>query len=148
MRALGLAVRVDRIGNVFGIRAGSRATRLPPVMTGSHIDTVATGGRYDGNYGVLAGLEVVRWLNEHGLTTRAPAGGGRLHQRGGRALPARHDGLAGACRRPAAAAGAGCRGTDGVRLGDELARIGYAGDVACGRSCRMPSSSCTSSRAR
>jgi len=61
MTALGLAVTVDAIGNVVGVRAGRE--NLAPVMTGSHIDTVRTGGRYDGNYGVLAGLEVVRALN-------------------------------------------------------------------------------------
>ena len=54
MRELGLEVSIDPIGNVFGLRAGSEP--LPPVMTGSHIDTVRTGGRYDGNLGVLAGL--------------------------------------------------------------------------------------------
>src|SRR5262245_49781147 len=62
MKALGLDVRVDAIGNVIGLRAG--AENLAPIMTGSHIDTVRTGGRYDGNYGVLAGLEIVRALNE------------------------------------------------------------------------------------
>ena len=62
MKAEGLDVRVDAIGNVIGLRAGRE--NLAPVMTGSHIDTVRTGGRYDGNYGVLAGLEVVRALNE------------------------------------------------------------------------------------
>jgi hypothetical protein len=70
LRELGLEVRVDRIGNVFGIRAGR--TEAAPVMTGSHIDTVATGGRYDGNYGVLAGLEVVRWLNERSVVLDRP----------------------------------------------------------------------------
>src|SRR5258708_32403671 len=55
MKALGLEVRIDAIGNVIGLRAG--AENLAPVMTGSHIDTVRTGGRYDGNYGVLAGRE-------------------------------------------------------------------------------------------
>ena len=64
MKALGLDVRVDAIGNVVGVRAGTED--LPPVMTGSHIDTVRTGGRYDGNYGVLAGLAVVRALNDAG----------------------------------------------------------------------------------
>ncbi|HMJ98088.1 MAG TPA: Zn-dependent hydrolase, partial [Reyranella sp.] len=49
MKALQLEVRIDAIGNVIGLRAG--AENLPPVMTGSHIDTVRTGGRYDGNYG-------------------------------------------------------------------------------------------------
>jgi N-carbamoyl-L-amino-acid hydrolase len=70
MKDLGLDVRVDGIGNIFGTRAGR--TNAAPVMTGSHIDTVATGGRYDGNYGVLAGLEVVRWLNQRGQVTDAP----------------------------------------------------------------------------
>ena len=97
MKALGLDVRVDAIGNVIGLRAGRE--NLAPVMTGSHIDTVRTGGRYDGNYGVLAGLEVVRALNEAKIVD-APADRRRLlHQRGGRALPARHDGQPGLCRR-------------------------------------------------
>ena len=69
-REAGLAVRVDRIGNVFMRRAGRNAA-LPPVMTGSHIDTQPTGGKFDGNYGVLAGLEVVRTLNDQGVQTEA-----------------------------------------------------------------------------
>src|SRR5206468_4996093 len=55
MKAAGLDVHIDAIGNVIGVRAGTE--KLAPVMTGSHIDTVRTGGRYDGNYGVLGGLE-------------------------------------------------------------------------------------------
>ncbi len=70
-REAGLAVRVDRIGNVFMRRAG-RNDSLPAVMTGSHIDTQPTGGKFDGNYGVLAGLEVVRTLNDAGVLTEAP----------------------------------------------------------------------------
>ena len=70
MKALQLEVCIDAIGNVIGLRAGAES--LPPVMTGSHIDTVRTGGRYDGNYGVLAGLEVVRALNDAKVTTRRP----------------------------------------------------------------------------
>jgi beta-ureidopropionase / N-carbamoyl-L-amino-acid hydrolase len=70
MRELGLRVQVDPVGNIFGWRDGFEA--LPPVMTGSHIDTVATGGRYDGNYGVLSGLTVVHALNTAGITTRHP----------------------------------------------------------------------------
>lgn len=71
MRALGLAVRMDPIGNVVGRREG-RESGLAAVMTGSHIDTVRTGGPYDGNLGVLAGLEVVAALNAAGITTRRP----------------------------------------------------------------------------
>ena len=70
MREQRLEVSIDGIGNVFGLRRGREA--LPPVMTGSHIDTVRTGGRYDGNLGVLAGLEVVETLDAAGVTTRRP----------------------------------------------------------------------------
>ena len=68
---LGCTVRTDAIGNLFAHRAGSDDT-LPAVATGSHIDTQPTGGKFDGNYGVLAGLEVLHTLNEAGITTRAP----------------------------------------------------------------------------
>jgi N-carbamoyl-L-amino-acid hydrolase len=131
MHELGLDVRVDRIGNVFGNRAGTRP-ELAPVMTGSHIDTVATGGRYDGIYGVMAGLEVVRALDERRIGTArplvvaaftneegvrfAPDMMGSLVHAGGLALQAALDTV----------------GTDGARLGDELARIGYAGAMDCG----------------
>ena len=68
---LGCTVRRDAIGNLFARRAGADNS-LPAVATGSHIDTQPTGGRFDGNYGVLAGLEVVATLNDHGIRTRAP----------------------------------------------------------------------------
>ena len=67
----GCAVRVDRMGNIFARRAGSDAS-LAPVMTGSHLDTQPLGGKFDGIYGVLAGLEAVRAMNDAGVTTRAP----------------------------------------------------------------------------
>ncbi|MEM6521156.1 MAG: M20/M25/M40 family metallo-hydrolase, partial [Cyanobacteria bacterium P01_C01_bin.70] len=70
MRELGLIITIDQLGNVVGTRPGLVAGA--PVMTGSHIDTVATGGRYDGNLGVLAGLEVIETLNEHHIQTRYP----------------------------------------------------------------------------
>ena len=70
-REAGLTVTVDRIGNCFMRRPG-RDDSLPPIMTGSHIDTQPTGGKFDGNYGVLAGLEVVRTLNDLGVQTQAP----------------------------------------------------------------------------
>jgi N-carbamoyl-L-amino-acid hydrolase len=69
--AAGLDVRVDPIGNIFGRRAG-RDPQRPPIVAGSHIDTQPSGGKFDGNYGVLAGLEVVRTLNDHGVQTDAP----------------------------------------------------------------------------
>jgi beta-ureidopropionase / N-carbamoyl-L-amino-acid hydrolase len=70
-RELGCSVRMDAIGNLFMRRAG-RDNSLPAVATGSHIDTQPTGGKFDGNYGVLAGLEVLHTLHDAGLTTRAP----------------------------------------------------------------------------
>ena len=70
-REAGMTVTVDQIGNTFMRRAG-RNNALPPVVTGSHIDTQPTGGKFDGNYGVLAGLEVVRRLNDLGIQTAAP----------------------------------------------------------------------------
>jgi beta-ureidopropionase / N-carbamoyl-L-amino-acid hydrolase len=70
-REAGLAITVDAIGNVFMRRAG-RDPHRAPVMAGSHIDTQPTGGKFDGNYGVLAALEVVRTLNDHHIDTEAP----------------------------------------------------------------------------
>jgi N-carbamoyl-L-amino-acid hydrolase len=67
----GFSERVDAIGNVFVRRAGTDES-LPVVMTGSHLDTQPTGGKFDGVYGVLAGLEVMETLNEHGIATRHP----------------------------------------------------------------------------
>ena len=64
-------VRVDRMGNIIARRDGSD-TALAPVMTGSHLDTQPLGGRFDGIYGVLAGLEAIRSMNDAGVTTRAP----------------------------------------------------------------------------
>lgn len=71
MKGLGLQVSVDRIGNVYGRRAG-REDALAPVMMGSHIDSVPTAGRFDGCLGVLGGLEVLRALADHGVVTRRP----------------------------------------------------------------------------
>src|ERR1035437_10159992 len=70
-REAGLTVTIDKIGNGFMRRAG-RNNSLAPIVAGSHIDTQPTGGKFDGNYGVLAALEVVRTLNDHNLVTDAP----------------------------------------------------------------------------
>lgn len=67
----GCGISVDGIGNIFARRPG-QDNSLPPVITGSHIDTQPSGGKFDGNYGVMSGLEVVRTLNDHGIQTRAP----------------------------------------------------------------------------
>ena len=70
MHELGLDVTTDRFGNTVGVRAGREDG--PPVMTGLHIDTVETGGAYDGALGVLAGLEVIETLNDAAIKTRYP----------------------------------------------------------------------------
>lgn len=70
-RAEGCSIRIDAIGNIFARRAGQDLDS-PAVMTGSHLDTQPTGGKYDGCFGVLSGLEVIRTLNQHGIQTRAP----------------------------------------------------------------------------
>ncbi|HVL56950.1 MAG TPA: Zn-dependent hydrolase [Burkholderiaceae bacterium] len=127
MRELGLDVRIDAIGNIFGRRAG--AEDIAPAMTGSHIDTVRTGGRYDGNYGVLAGLEVVRVLNEAGVTTRRPlVVAAFTNEEGARFQPDMLGSLVYAGAMPLEDAHA-LRAIDGALLRDELERIGYLGDA-------------------
>ena len=130
MRELGLAVQIDGIGNIFGRRAGSAGNQdLAPVMTGSHIDTVRTGGRYDGNYGVLAGLEVVRCLNEAGITTRRPLVVAVFtNEEGARFQPDMLGSLVYAGGLSLADAYA-TRAIDGALLRDELERIGYLGSA-------------------
>jgi len=130
MRALGLTVTIDGIGNVLATRAGREP--LPPVVLGSHIDTVRTGGRYDGNYGVLAGLEVIERLAEAGVTTRHPlAVGFFTNEEGARFAP---DMMGSAVHQGALdlAAALATVGIDGATVGAELERIGYAGSEPCG----------------
>ena len=130
MKALGLEIRIDAIGNVIGLRAGREAG--PPVMTGSHIDTVRTGGRYDGNYGVLAGLEVVRALDEAGMVTRRPlAVAFFTNEEGARFQPDMMGSLvyAGGLGLNEAYA---ATDRDGRSVGDELRRIGYLGTTTPG----------------
>jgi len=130
-REAGLEVRVDPIGNIFGRRRG-RNPKLPPVVAGSHIDTQPSGGKFDGNYGVLAGLEVVRTLNDHGVETEAPIEVAVwTNEEGTRFTPVMMGSgvFAGVHRLDAVLAR-----TDlaGLAVGDELRRIGYAGDAPTG----------------
>jgi len=130
MEELGLDVTIDGIGNIVGVRAGTEDG--PPVMTGSHIDTVATGGIYDGNLGVLAGLEVVECLNEAGITTRRPiAVGVFTNEEGARFQP---DMMGSAVHQGSLSLADAIAETDrdGVTCGDELNRIGYAGEAPVG----------------
>ena len=127
MEALGLEVRIDAIGNVVGRRAGRED--LAPVMTGSHIDTVATGGRYDGNLGVLGGLEVVETLNDAGVVTRRPIEVAFFtNEEGARFSPDMLGSMAYAGGLPLEEA-LDRTDPDGVVLGDELDRIGYRGTM-------------------
>ncbi len=130
MRELGLAVSVDRIGNVVGVRPGRRDG--PPVMTGSHIDTVRTGGRYDGNLGVLAGVEVIETLNTAGIETEHPlAVAFFTNEEGARFAPDMMGSLVYVGGMGVDEA-LGVVGIDGRSVGDCLAEIGYAGEAGCG----------------
>jgi beta-ureidopropionase / N-carbamoyl-L-amino-acid hydrolase len=129
MEDLGLDVSIDAIGNVVGLRAGAEPGA--PVMTGSHIDTVRTGGRYDGNLGVLAGLEVVEALAGAGVRTRRPlAVGFFTNEEGARFAPDMLGSLVFVGGLPLEEA-LDTVGIDGAVLGEELVRIGYAGNVPC-----------------
>ncbi|MER1967929.1 Zn-dependent hydrolase [Castellaniella sp. GW247-6E4] len=123
---LGCTVRVDAIGNLFMRRAGTRDD-LPPVMAGSHIDTQPTGGKFDGNYGVLAGIEVLRTLNERGIRTEAPLEVvAWTNEEGSRFVPVMMGSgvFAGAFTLEHALAQ---RDREGVSVAEALDRIGYAG---------------------
>ncbi|MGE8494043.1 MULTISPECIES: Zn-dependent hydrolase [Comamonas] len=122
----GMTVTIDKIGNGFMRRPG-RNNSLPPIMTGSHIDTQPTGGKFDGNYGVLAGIEVVRTLNDHGIETEAPIEVAFwTNEEGSRFVPVMMGSgvFAKAFSLEHAYA---AKDTDGKSVKDELARIGYIG---------------------
>ncbi|MBS1229892.1 MAG: Zn-dependent hydrolase [Proteobacteria bacterium] len=130
MRALGMSVTIDAIGNGVGVYHGLE--ERAPVMAGSHIDTVRTGGLYDGNYGVLAGLEVVAALRDAGLRTKRPiAVAFFTNEEGSRFAPDMMGSLVFQGDLPLEQALA-TRGIDGATVGDELRRIGYAGAAPVG----------------
>lgn len=133
MKALDLDVRIDRIGNIFGtLRSPSDSGDQAPLMIGSHIDTVANAGALDGCYGVLAGLAVARAFREAGrLPERSITIAAFTNEEGVRYQPDMMGSLVHAGGLGVAEALATV-GTDGTRLGDELARIGYAGDLEPG----------------
>ncbi|MGO4852083.1 Zn-dependent hydrolase [Phaeovulum sp. W22_SRMD_FR3] len=129
-RDAGLSVEVDELGSIFARRDGTDNS-LPPILIGSHLDTQINGGRFDGIAGVLAGLEVVRSLNDAGHVTRRPiVVVDWTNEEGARFSP------------PMVASGCfvgkyavdwvkDLIGDDGARFGDELARIGYDGSRPC-----------------
>jgi N-carbamoyl-L-amino-acid hydrolase len=128
----GLHVSIDRMGSMFARREGTDADR-PPVMLGSHLDSQPTGGKFDGALGVLAALEVVRTLNDQAIRTRAPLEVVNWTNEEG-------------CRFPPAMIASGVfagvfdleyglsrRDHTGRTIGEELKRIGYAGDRPVGQ---------------
>jgi len=134
--ALGCTVTVDEVGNMFARRPGKN-DKLAPIAMGSHLDTQPTGGKFDGVYGVLAGLEVVRTLNDLGYETEAPLEivawtneeGSRFQpvMMGSAVYVGAHD----------LAATLAARDRDGISVGEALARIGFAGDASLfGRSAK------------
>jgi len=125
-RAAGCDIRVDGVGNIFARRQGQDADAAP-VMTGSHLDTQPLGGRFDGAYGVLAGLEVVRALNDSGQQTRAPIDVVVWTDEEGCRFSSKTMGsmvFAGLITPEAVLASTD---PDGRTFGDELRRIGYDG---------------------
>jgi N-carbamoyl-L-amino-acid hydrolase len=130
-RDAGMTITIDQIGNGFMRRAG-RNNALPPIVTGSHIDTQPTGGKFDGNYGVLAGIEVVRTLNDHGIETEAPIEVAFwTNEEGSRFVPVMMGSgvFAKAFTLEHAYA---ATDTEGKSVKDELARIGYIGEQVPG----------------
>lgn len=126
-KEIGCSVRIDAIGNIFARRAGLRDD-LPPVMTGSHIDTQPTGGKFDGNYGVLAGLEVLRTLNDANVRTLAPLEVAVwTNEEGSRFVPVMMGSgvFAGAFTLEHALEQ---RDREGMTVRDALSQIGYAGE--------------------
>ncbi len=127
----GCDVTVDKMGNIFARRPG-RDEAAAPVVMGSHLDSQPTGGKFDGAYGVLAGLEVIRTLNDHAVATKAPIEVvSWTNEEGSRFQP------------PMVGSGVfadtfdleeslAVKDLEGKTLGDELTRIGYAGSAEVG----------------
>ena len=132
MKDAGLEVVVDKIGNIFGIWQDESNRGKKCVMTGSHIDSVINAGQYDGCLGVLSAIEVVRTLKENGYQPARPiAIGAFTNEEGVRYQPDMMGSLVYAGDMALTDA-LNAVGTDGTRLGDELARIGYAGTAEPG----------------
>ena len=130
-RSAGCTVTVDEIGNIFARREGSEPS-LPAVSCGSHLDTQPHGGKFDGIYGVLGGLEVVRALNVHGIKTRRPIDVIVWANEEGSRFPPGLVGSSAFIRSMSTEQVMDLRAKDGGRWGDELKRIGYAGPQRAG----------------
>lgn len=132
MRETGSRVEIDGVGNVFATRAG-RDPAAAVVLTGSHIDTQPSGGKFDGNYGVLAGLEVLRTLEDAKVVTDKPVGVAIwTNEEGSRFVPVMGGSGAFAGVFPVEHLRKQ-RDVDGVSFGEALDRIGYAGSAPVGK---------------
>ena len=132
MKEAGLTVKVDKIGNIFGIWEDASNRGQKCVMTGSHVDSVINAGKYDGCLGTLGAIEVVRTLKENGYQPKRPIViGAFTNEEGVRYQPDMMGSLVYAGDMSLEDA-LNAVGTDGTRLGDELVRIGYAGTVEPG----------------
>ncbi len=126
----GCIVKIDEMGNIFARRAG-RDNDLPAVIAGSHLDTQPTGGKFDGVYGVLSALEVIRSLNDAGIETETPIEAVCwTNEEGARFSPAMIGSGVWAGEFDIEY-GHSRADKDGKTLGDELEQIGYLGDVPC-----------------
>ena len=132
LRDAGCKVEIDGVGNIFAVRA-SRNSDAPVVLTGSHIDTQPSGGKFDGNYGVLGGLEVLRTLNDNAIATDKPVGVAIwTNEEGSRFVPVMggSGAFAGVFTVDEILAQ---RDIDGIAFGEALERIGYKGALPVGR---------------
>src|SRR5438046_8323305 len=129
----GCTVSIDRMGNIFARRPG-RNPKLAPVLAGSHLDTQPTGGRFDGVYGVMAGLEVVRTLNDLGYETEAPVEiVAWTNEEGSRFSPAMvGSGVFTGVFELETALATRDNNAPALTLGGELERIGFAGRAPVG----------------
>ena len=130
-QALGCTVTIDEVGNMFVTRLGKNS-KLLPIAIGSHLDTQPTGGKFDGPLGVLAGLEALRTLHDHGHATNAPIElVNWTNEEGARFAPAMlASGVFAGVFTVDYAYGRSDR--DGKSFGDELQRIGYRGPEKAG----------------
>lgn len=126
MLEAGLTVTIDQVGNVFGLRPGRDAS-LAPVMMGSHIDSVPTGGAFDGALGVMAGLEVIRTLNQSRVQTLRPLVLAFFTDEEGARFGTDMLGSAVATGRLSLEHVYALTDAEGARVGAELARIGFIG---------------------
>ena len=130
-KSVGCSITVDKIGNIFARRPG-QDDNLPAVCTGSHLDTQPTGGKFDGVFGVLSGVEILRTLHENSIMTRAPLEVSVWTNEEGSRFPPAMQGSGVHVGRFDLETEWEKRDINGKRLKDELEKIGYLGDAEVG----------------